>query len=171
MSLHQPRYKFIFIYINGIQFISHTEPELQLITPECSRLYSLWYTRKKWTPGLYLHNYFYPIVLLYPLFTFYTTFFCISLIELQNTFLSCLLHLSNAVDCWAHFKIWLNRQEKCVVAKAQLPQLYLFQWDYFRLCLAEPYGLTHYCFGALAVLPDHVFQYSFAWKGSTSHTP
>lgn len=72
-------------------------------------------------------------------------------------FLSCLLHLSNAVDCWAHFKIWLNRQEKWVVAKAQLPQLYLFQWDYFRPCLAEPYGLTHYCFGALAVLPDHVF--------------
>lgn len=48
--------------------------------------------------------------------------FCISFIELQNTFLSCLLHLPNAVDCWAYCKILLNREEKQVVAKAQLPQ-------------------------------------------------
>lgn len=38
-------------------------------------------------------------------------------------------------------EILINRQEKQGVPKAQLPQLYLFQWDYFNLRLAWLYSL------------------------------
>lgn len=69
-------------------------------------------------------------------------------------------------------QIWINRPEKQVVPKAQLPQLYLFWRDYFNLCLAWPYGLrTHRCLEALGEPPEHIFQFSFIWKESGLHAP
>lgn len=132
-----------------------------------SSLYNLWYFRKTepldftWSTTC--------VPLLCPLSTFYTTFcFCISFIELQNTFLSCLLHLPNAVDCWAYCKILLI-VKGC--SKSPTSPAMSLPWDYSRHCLAEPYGLkVHCCFEALAVLPD-IFQYSFAWKESMFHAP